>query len=65
MGVSPPPPGSPSWDNPWEGTNSTITMRRSRSEVPGTVPSLKASVLLRYAVLRNSAEPDFHIIEDR
>src|SRR5665647_1210151 len=28
MGVSPPPPGSPKCDNPREGNNSTITLRR-------------------------------------
>ena len=45
MGVSPPPLGSPKCDNPREGNNSTITLRRGGPEVTGTVPSFKACVL--------------------
>ena len=44
MGVSPPPLGSPQCDNPREGNNSTIALRRGGPEVTGTVPSFKACV---------------------
>ena len=58
MGVSPPPLGSPQCDNPREGNNSTIPLRRGGPGGTGTVPSFKACVLFILCYnKRNSTEP--------
>jgi hypothetical protein len=50
--------GSPQYDNPREGNNGTITLRRGGQGGTGTVLSFKAFVLfILFYDKRNSAEP--------